>query len=77
MKYDGEIIELAEKLTNGQGDGRLSVDDAGQLFQTVQNSGTYTAIEKESLAYIRERYNWTEAADEWFRTELRKWALSK
>ena len=29
------------------------------------------------MAYIRDNYKWTEEADEWFRTEIRKWAASK
>lgn len=28
VKYDRELLELADKLTQGQGDGRLSTDDA-------------------------------------------------
>lgn len=77
VKYDGEIIELAEKLTAGRGDGRLSVEDAGQLLEAVKDGGTYTDIEKETMSYVRENFNWTEAADEWFRTEIRKWAAMK
>ena len=77
VKYDGEIIELAEKLTAGRGDGRLSVEDAGHLLEAVKDGGTYTDIEKNTMSYVRENFNWTEAADEWFRTEIRKWAATK
>jgi hypothetical protein len=77
VKYDGEIIELAEKLTAGRGDGRLSVEDAGQLLEAVKDGGSYTDIEKETMSYVRENFNWTEAADEWFRAEIRKWAATK
>lgn len=77
VKYDGEIIELAEKLTGGQGDGRLSVDDAGQLLEAVKDGASYTDIEKETMAYVRDNFKWTDAADEWFRTEIRKWAGTK
>ena len=76
-KYDGEVIELAEKLTAGQGDGRLSVDDAGQLLESVKDGGTYTDIEKDTMAYVRDNFKWTDAADEWFRNEIRKWAGTK
>ena len=31
-KYDGGLIDLADKLTQGQGDGRLSKADAEQLL---------------------------------------------
>ncbi|WP_306642950.1 hypothetical protein [Sanyastnella coralliicola] len=76
-KYDGEIIELAEKLTSGAGDGRISKDDAAQLLDAVKDGDSYTDIEKDTMAYVRENFKWTEAADEWFRTEIRKWAASK
>ncbi|MEX1003478.1 MAG: hypothetical protein WDZ35_15270 [Crocinitomicaceae bacterium] len=76
-KYDAKILELADKLCAGQGDGRLSVDDAGQLIKAVDDGGIYTDIEKDTMSYIRDNYNWTDAADEWFRLEIRKWAATK
>ena len=76
-KYDGELLELAEKLTSGAGDGRLSKDDAAKLLAEVKDGGSYTDVEKDTMAYIRDNYKWTEAADDWFRTEIRKWAASK
>ncbi len=76
-KYDGELIELADKLTAGSGDGRISMEDAKQLLDAVKDGDTYTDIEKDTMAYLRENYKWTEAADEWFRTEIRKWAATK
>lgn len=76
-KYDGELIELADKLTAGGGDGRISMEDAKQLLEAVMDGNSYTDIEKDTMSYLRENYNWTEAADEWFRTEIRKWAATK
>jgi hypothetical protein len=76
-KYDSELLELAQKLTSGIGDGRLSVSDAGQLLESVKDGDSYTAIEKDTIAYIRENYKWTAEADEWFRLEIRKWAAKK
>lgn len=75
-KYEGELLELAEKLTSGSGDGRISMADAEKIFEAVKDGKTYTDIEKSTMAYIRENYKWTDAADEWFRTEVRKWAAS-
>lgn len=76
-KYDGALIELADKLTSGTGDGRLSKEDAAQLLDGVKDGDAYTDIEKDTVKYLRENYNWTEAADEWFRAEIRKWAATK
>ncbi len=77
VKYDGELLELAEQLTSGAGDGRLSKDDAAKLLEAVVDGNSYTDTEKETMSYIRDNYKWTEAADEWFRTEIRKWAATK
>lgn len=76
-KYDGEIIDLADKLTQGAGDGRISMSDAEQLFEAVKDGNSYTDIEKDTMAYVRQNYKWTDAADEWFRSEIRKWAATK
>lgn len=76
-KYDAEIIELAEKLVAGGGDGRISMEDAKELLEAVMDGDSYTDIEKDTMAYIRDNFKWTEAADEWFRTEIRKWAATK
>lgn len=29
------------------------------------------------MAYIRDNYKWTDATDDWFRTEIRKWVATK
>ena len=76
-KYDGEVIDLAKKLTEGAGDGRISKDDAGKIFDAVRDGNAYTDIEKDTVKYIRENFKWTDAADDWFRTEVRKWAATK
>ena len=76
-KYDGELLELADKLTQGGGDGRISKADASEILEAVKDGGSYTDIEKETMAYVRDNYKWTDAADEWFRTEIRKWAATK
>ncbi|MFC2100858.1 hypothetical protein ACFLRZ_03410 [Bacteroidota bacterium] len=76
-KYDGELIELAEKLTSGSGDGRLSQADAEKIYEAVKDGASYTDIEKDTVSYIRENFKWTDAADDWFRTEIRKWAATK
>jgi len=49
-KYDGELLELADKLTSGSGDGRISQADAGQLLEAVKDGDSYTDIEKATVA---------------------------
>ncbi len=76
-KYDKELLELAESLVKGKGDGRISLADAEKLLAEVKDGHSYTDIEKDTMKYIRDNMKWTDEADKWFRTEIRKWAASK
>jgi hypothetical protein len=72
VKCDRRLIELADGAVAGKGDGRISIQDAQALFAAVGDSDSYTDIEKETMRYIRENYDFTPEADAWFRTEVRK-----
>ena len=76
-KYDGKLIDLATQLIKGRGEGRISLDDAKKLLAAVKDSSSYTDTEKETMHYIRDHYKFTPESDEWFRTEIRKWAATK
>jgi DNA-directed RNA polymerase subunit F len=76
-KYDKALLEAADLAIKGRGDGRISMEDAKDLLEKVKDGDSYTDIEKDTVAYIRDNYKWTEEADEWFRTEIRKWAATK
>jgi hypothetical protein len=76
-KYDGKLIDLADKATMEAKDNRISKEDAAVLLQAIKDGRIYSVKEKSTMAYIRKNYNWTEASDVWFRTEVRKWAASK
>lgn len=76
-KYDRRMVELADGLTAGRGDGRISMADAKNLLRLVKDSNTYSAVEKQTMEYIRRKYKFTKEGDELFRTEIRKWAASK
>ena len=76
-KYDREILEFCDKAVEGAGDGRISQADAEKLLALVKDGDKYTEIEKDSVKHARENFKWTDAADEWFRTEIRKWAATK
>lgn len=76
-KLDGRLLDMAEVAVNGAGDGRISRADADQLIQSVRDGGTYTDVEKDTMEYIRDQFNWTEGADEWFRAEIARWAVTK
>lgn len=76
-KYDRRMLELADGLTSGRGDGRISVNDAKTLLRVVKDSNSYSPTEKATMEYIRKHYKFTKEGDEFFRTEIRKWAGSK
>jgi hypothetical protein len=76
-KYDKELLDLTEKLVKGAGDGQISVADAHQILEKVKDGNAYTDIEKETVSFIRDHFKWTDAADIWFRKEIRIWASKK
>lgn len=76
-KLDKRLLEMAEKVVAGQGDGRISNDDAKKLLEAVKDGGVYTDVEKDTMEYIRENFKWTESADDWFRGQIASWASSK
>jgi hypothetical protein len=77
-KYDGELIDLADKLTNNKAaNNPISKADAAEILEAVKDGATYSDIEKATVKYLRDEYKWTDAADEWFRSEIRKWAATK
>lgn len=76
QKYDREMLAIADQTTQGQGDGRISLADAQKLIAAVVDGGRYTDVEKATMSYIRDNYKFTDEADEWFRTEIRRFAAS-
>ncbi len=77
VKYDAKLIDAVDKAVAGQGDGRISKKDAEVLIKIVKDGNTYTDVEKITVEFIRSHYKWTTEADEYFRTEIRKWAVTK
>ncbi len=75
--YDKKIINAAEASVKGKGDGRISLNDAKKLLRTVKDSHDYSDIEKNTMKYLRDHYDFTPEADRWFRGEIRKWAASR
>lgn len=76
-KYDRRMLELAEGLTSGRGDGRISINDAKNLLRVVKDSNNYSVTEKQTMEYIRKHFKFTKEGDEFFRAEIRKWAAGK
>ena len=72
-KMDAHLLELAEIAGKGTGAARISVQDARTLWDAVKDGGVYTEVEKQTVKYLRENFNWTQAADEWFRRQEANW----
>ncbi len=73
-RYKGITIKMADDAVNGRGDGRISMEDAEKIFDTISDGKAYTQVEKDTLRRLRTHYNWTEQADELFRKKVRSWA---
>ena len=62
VKYDRKLLDLARKLIKGQGDGRISENDATQIVEEVKDGNKITIIEKQTIQYIIDNFNYTEPA---------------
>lgn len=71
---DEKLLALAKEAVKTG--GVISMAEAKTLFTAVKDGGKYTETEKTTMAHVREHFKWTPEADEWFRTEVRKWAAS-
>ena len=61
-KYEKELLELAKQHTTGAGEGKLSKDEVADLFKSAKDGQGVTDTEKKTLAYIRDHFEFTDAA---------------
>ncbi|MEP2025965.1 MAG: hypothetical protein ABJH98_14350 [Reichenbachiella sp.] len=73
-RYKAATLAEADEAVAGAGDGRISKADAEKIFALISDGHSYTQVEKDTMHYIRENYNWTPEADELFRRKVRSWA---
>merc|ERR1719264_1678040 len=76
-KYDKEMILAARRATRGAKNVLVSKDDAKQIYEAARPMGTsgrssYDQMEKKTMAYIRSKYKFTEAADKLLRSLVSK-----
>lgn len=76
-KYSAELLDIADSLVAGKGDGRISAEDAGELFTKLATDHKYTDLEKDTIEYIRNNYKWTDAGDAALRFAVRSWAAER
>ncbi len=65
LRYDRKILEEADRRVTGQGDGRISVDDAEMLLPLFGDFGDVTIVEERTLEYLLTNYKWTPEAKKW------------
>merc|ERR1719399_53080 len=75
--FDKEMILAARRATRGGKNVLVSMTDAKQIFEAARPKGTsgqssYDALEKRTMAYIRSKYKFTDAADKLLRKVVAK-----
>tara|TARA_B110000093_G_scaffold4668_1_gene4587 strand:- start:2206 stop:2466 length:261 start_codon:yes stop_codon:yes gene_type:complete len=64
LNFDASLLELADELINGQGDGRISVEDSNKLLIKILDGGTITKVEYRTIFYIIKKYKLTNEASQ-------------
>ncbi|MEE4203459.1 MAG: hypothetical protein V2I45_07500 [Halieaceae bacterium] len=62
VKYEKELLELARAHTTGRGEGKISKDEVTDLINSAMDGQGATDTEKATLAYIRQNFEFTDAA---------------
>lgn len=70
LRYDRQLLELAEERIQGRGDGRISEADAQALLVEAQDGRGITLVEQRTLRYIMEHFILTGNAIETLRKGL-------
>lgn len=70
--YDAALLEQAEQLTQGQGDGRIAFADAQHLWSAAQDGPGLTAVEKQTLHYLLQQFAWTDKARQFLEEALQE-----
>ena len=76
------MILAARRATRGAKNYLVSKDDAKQIFEAARPQGmtgksTYDRMEKATMAYIRKKYKFTDAADAYLRSLVAKAAAAQ
>ena len=66
VRYDRALLEAAEERISGQGDGRISLNDAEEIINLSKDGGRITETELRTLKYINDNYHFTSKAAAWF-----------
>lgn len=70
QRYDASLINNAQ--FRMQGSGKITVQEARELWQIAQDGGRITEIEEATLTYMLTTYTFTDAARTWLEEEMAK-----
>jgi hypothetical protein len=62
LNFDASLLNMADELIKGQGDGRISIDDSNKLLLKIFDGGTITKVECRTILYILKNYKLTNEA---------------
>ena len=74
-KYDRELIEIAQELTEKKEE--IKLEGSKKLFLKIKDYDDYTDIEKRTVGYIHKEFKFTSEANRWLRTEIKTWAATR
>ena len=74
-KYDRELMNLVMDITKDK--NQINLKDTKKIFPKINDYNDYTKIEKQTVAYIRKKYKFTNEANKWLRTEIRREASTR
>jgi hypothetical protein len=62
LNFDNILLSSAENMIEGQGDGRISIDDSNILLKKIFDRGSITNIEYRTIFLILKNYKLTKEA---------------
>ncbi|USD36199.1 MULTISPECIES: hypothetical protein [Ferrimonas] len=72
VQYEKELLDMAQAHTTGVGEGRLSKGEVMDLINSARDGHRITDTELRTLHYIRDNFDFTDAAANIFDDEVGK-----
>jgi hypothetical protein len=72
IRYERSLLDQAEAMVAGKGDGRISYEDAKALVDSAMDGGRITRTERRTLHYIFEHHHVTGKAQDYVHEKLFK-----
>ncbi len=65
IKYEQELLDIAQASTEGKGESRISYDEAKALIDSALDGGRITRTERRTLHYIFDNFTLTDKAKDY------------